>query len=281
MPKLFLPVASTCLLTALGCLCYARPATAQNPRGSLAGVVQDGSGARVPGASIAAHEAGGTATRETTSNAEGAFRIDDLLPGTYTLAVTQSGFAEARSEVTVAVSSTLDVVVTLRLRPVAEAVTVAGAASSITTQPLDIATAVHQGIVTLQDLRTLPLAHRSFANIAYLAPGTAPVEPSDPTKARITAVSFGGSSGLNVEASVDGGDNSDDYIGGFLQNYSADAIQEFAVRSAQEDADTGRTTGGSVVITTRRGTNLWQSDLAFYERGSALNTRLPIDNPPP
>ena len=65
------------------------------------------------------------------------------------------------------------------------------------------------------------------------------MEPSDPTKARITAVSFGGSSGLNVQLSVDGADNSDDYIGGFLQNFSPDTIQEFAVRTSQEDADTG------------------------------------------
>ena len=33
---------------------------------------------------------------------------------------------------------------------------------------------------------------------------TQPVEPSDPTKARITAVAFAGSSGLNVDLSVDG-----------------------------------------------------------------------------
>ena len=46
-----------------------------------------------------------------------------------------------------------------------------------------------------RDLETLPLPARSFANIAYLVPGTEPVEPSDPTKARITAVSTGGSSG--------------------------------------------------------------------------------------
>jgi len=46
-----------------------------------------------------------------------------------------------------------------------------------------------------------------------------------PTKARITAVSTGGSSGLNNELSVDGADNSDDWIGGFLQNFSPDGIQ--------------------------------------------------------
>ena len=136
----------------------------------------------------------------------------------------------------------------------------AGQASSIATEPMDTTSAVHGGVVTAHDLETIPLAHRSFANIAFLVPGTEPVEPSDPTKARITAVSFGGSSGLNDVLSVDGGDNSDDYIGGFLQNFSPDAIQEFAVQTSQEDADTGRTVGGSVVITTKRGTNDWHGD---------------------
>ena len=127
----------------------------------------------------------------------------------------------------------------------------------------------------------IPLASRSFANIAYLAPMTEPVEPSDPTKARITAVSFGGSSGLNVDLSVDGGENNDDFIGGFLQNYSVDAIQEFVVRTAQFDADTSRTNGGSIIISTRRGTDVWHGDLAYYLRNQALNARKPLDNPEP
>ena len=76
-------------------------------------------------------------------------------------------------------------------------------------------------------------------------------------------------------------DNSDDYIGGFLQNFSPDAIQEFAFRTAQEDADTGRTTAGSVVITTKHGTNDWHGGAAFYERAAALNARYPIENPAP
>jgi hypothetical protein len=136
-------------------------------------------------------------------------------------------------------------------------------------------------VVESRDLQTIPLAQRSFANIAYLVPGTEPVEPSDPTKARITAVSFGGSSGLNDVLSVDGGDNSDDYIGGFLQNFSPDDLQEFAVETAQEDAATGRTVGGAVVIQTKRGTNDWHASAAFYERAAALNARYPIENPAP
>jgi len=138
---------------------------------------------------------------------------------------------------------------------------------------------VHGGVVGSHDLESLPLPARSFANIAYLVPGTEPVEPSDPTKARITAVSTGGSSGLNNELSVDGADNSDDWIGGFLQNFSPDGIQEFAVRTSNEDADTGWTTAGSVVITTKHGTNEWHGDAAFYDRQAALNARFPIENP--
>lgn len=256
-------------------------AYAQNPWGSLRGVVRDSSGARVVSASVLLRGATTAERRTAKTDSRGEFQIGDLLPGNYAVRVGSPGFAEARSQVKVVVTGTQEITVVLQPVRARETVTVRGTASSITLQPLNTSTAVQQGVVTAQDLANFPLAHRSFANIAYLVPGTEPVEPSDPTKARITAVSFGGSSGLNVELSVDGVDNSDDYIGGFLQNFSPDAIQEFAVRTAQEEADTSRTTAGSVVISTKRGTNDWHGEGAFYERAAALNARFPIDNPPP
>jgi len=262
-------------------MCFAVLARAQAPTGSVRGVVQDASGARVTSCRIVLTSAASGLHRETATDNRGEFRLDDLLPGAYRLSATAAGFAEAQADVTVMVSLVRDLTVALKPAAVQQTVKVEGQASSITTQPIDTASAVHQGVVTASDLDNIPLAHRSFANIAYLVPGTEPVEPSDPTKARITAVSFGGSSGLNVQLSVDGGDNSDDYIGGFLQNFSPDAIQEFAVRTSQEDADTGRTVGGSVVITTRRGTNDWHGGFGFYERDSSMNARFPIDNPEP
>jgi hypothetical protein len=254
---------------------------AQNPRGSLRGTVQDPSGARVPSASIVVRSVDSTMEREATSEDRGEFRLDDLAPGRYTISVSAAGFAAAQAQVSVKVSSVQEVTVTLKPAAAAQKISVLGETPSITTQPVDLASVVHQGIVSSHDLQTLPLAARSFANIAYLAPGTEPVEPSDPTKARITAVSTGGSSGLNNDLSVDGGDNSDDWIGGFLQNFSPDAIQEFAVRTANEEADTGGTTAGSVVITTKRGTNEWHGSAAFYERAASLNARFPIENPAP
>jgi len=257
------------------------PAFAQNPHGTLLGTVQDSSGARVATASIAVANTEISLTRQTQSDARGEFRMEELPPGEYRVTINARGFSEATSQVVVAVSSVREISVTLRAKGVAEKVFVNAASPSIATEPLETASAVHQAVAYRQDLENIPLAARSFANIAYLAPGTEPVEPSDPTKARITAVATGGSSGLNNEISVDGGDNSDDYIGGFLQNFSPDAIQEFAFRTAQADADTGRTTAGSVVITTRSGSNTWHGDLAFYERAAALNARFPIDNPAP
>jgi hypothetical protein len=252
---------------------------AQDPRGTLRGIVQDASGGRVPAAKIVVHAADSSLEREAFSSDRGEFRIDELLPGTYRVAVDAKGFAQASSDVNVAIGSVREITVTLNPATIQQSVTVQGQAASITTQPIDTASAVHQAVVTAHDLETIPLAARSFANIAYLAPGTEPVEPSDPTKARITAVSTGGSSGLNNELSVDGGDNSDDWIGGFLQNFSPESIEEFSIRTAQQDADTGRTTAGSVVLTTKHGTNDWHGDEAFYERGSGLNARFPIDNP--
>jgi hypothetical protein len=254
---------------------------AQNPRGTLRGVVQDARGGRIPSAKILLQAAESPIQRETATDDRGEFRVDDLLSGTYHVVVSARGFAEASADVKVAVSSAREMTVTLLPQTIQESVKVQAEASSITTQPIDAASAVHQTVITSQDLETIPLAARSFANIAYLAPGTAPVEPSDPTKARITAVSTGGSSGLNNEVSVDGVDNADDWIGGFLQNFSPENIQEFAMRTAQEDADTGRTTAGSVVITTKHGTNQWHGDEGFYERAASLNARFPIENPAP
>ncbi|MFI5103428.1 MAG: TonB-dependent receptor domain-containing protein [Terriglobales bacterium] len=245
------------------------------------GTVMDSSNARVAGATVKASAKGFPLVRSVTTNTVGEFRIESLPPGAYDITVEAKGFAVKTGTVNVAVTSTPTLNVKLQPATVQQTVTVPGTGRSITAEPIETSSSVVKSTVGREDLESIPLAHRSFANIAYLAPMTEPVEPSDPTKARITAVSFGGSSGLNVDLSVDGGDNNDDFIGGFLQNYSPDAMQEFTVRTAQFDADTSRTNGGSVIISTRRGTNDWHGGAGFYYRNKNLNARNPLDNPDP
>ena len=262
-------------------ICVSALALGQNSNGALRGEIEDTSSARVASARVVVQSADSSISREVTADSRGEFRIEGLLPGSYRVAVSAKGFAEATANVNVAVSMVRDINVTLRPERGREVVSVEANSSSITAESIDTSSAVRGGVVGSGDLESLPLPARSFANIAYLVPGTEPVEPSDPTKARITAVSTGGSSGLNNELSVDGADNSDDWIGGFLQNFSPDGIQEFAVHTSNEDADTGWTTAGSVVITTKHGTNEWHGDGAFYERAADLNARFPIENPAP
>jgi len=173
-------LARRCALAAMLC---AATLQAQNPTGTLRGIVQDSTRARIAYATVAVHLRSTSQTRTAVCDDRGEFRIDGLAPGTWDVTVSARGFADAATDVQIEVSAIRDVVVTMSPGGVRQSVNVEAHASSITTQPIDVASQVHQGVITRQDLETLPLAARSFANIAYLAPGTEPVEPSDPTKA--------------------------------------------------------------------------------------------------
>ncbi len=268
-------------LTLLLCLFLTAAVAAQEPRGTLLGTVEDSSGERVPSADVSLIQKDTSFERRTKTDGAGEFRFDLLLPGNYRLEVTRAGFAPSVTDIAVRVSSSPAVQVVLKPESLHETVRVEGIGDSLSSQPIEPTSSVEKVTITAHDLEEIPLAARSFANIAYLAPMTEPVEPSDPTKARISAVSFAGSSGLNVDLSVDGGDDNDDWIGGFLQNYSPEALQEFTVRTAQFNADTSRTNGGSIILTTRRGTDVWHGSGAFFYRGQALNARNLLDNPQP
>ncbi|MGZ7072820.1 MAG: outer membrane beta-barrel protein [Candidatus Angelobacter sp.] len=256
-------------------------AHAQSPEGALVGTVSDVTGARIVAATVTVAARTYSLSRTVKTGKLGEFSVEALPPGGYQVKVDAAGFASKTGQVTVAVAATASMNIKLQPAAVQQSVKVEGTGESLTAQPIETSSSVVKTTIGLRDLDEIPLAHRSFANIAYLAPMTEPVEPSDPTKARITAVSFGGSSGLNVDLSVDGGDNNDDFIGGFLQNYSVDAMQEFTVRTAQFDADTSRTNGGSVILSTRRGTDSWHGSVAGYFRNESLNARNELDNPEP
>jgi hypothetical protein len=262
-------------------LSWAGVALGQDFRGSLLVIAEDSSGGLIAGAIVTLAQEMSAGTRTTRTGTRGEARFDALQPGTYSVRLEAAGFAEKTTRVVVAVSSAPTLIVTLAPQTVQQSVRVRDRGPSLASQPIETTSNTIKTEITSEDLDEFPLSARSFANISLMAPFTAPVEPSDPTKARITAVSFGGSSGLNVDLSVDGGDNNDDYIGGFLQNYSPEAMQEFVVRTAQFGADTSRTNGGSIIISTRRGTDDWHGSLSYYYRGRNLNARNPLDNPEP
>src|SRR5881398_724396 len=88
---------------------------------------------------------------------------------------------------------------------------------------------------------------------------------SDPTKPGQLTIALNGGIGRNVNYVVDGGDNMDDTIGGALQNYNLEAVQEFKIQTMQYKAEYGRSSGGVLTVVTKTGSNeLMGSAYEFY-----------------
>src|SRR5205814_3000411 len=94
----------------------------------------------------------------------------------------------------------------------------------------------------------------------------------DPTKPGQLTIALNGGSGRNVNFLVDGGDNTDDTIGGALQNYNIEAVQEFKIQTQQYKAEYGRTTGGVLTVVTKTGTNDFEGSAYEFYRDKSLNT---------
>ena len=127
-------------------------------------------------------------------------------------------------------------------------------------------------VVDQKQLENLPLNGRQFANLAVLAPGTSLSYNSDPTKPGQLTVALNGGIGRNVNFLVDGGDNTDDTIGGALQNFNLEAVQEFNIQTQQYKAEYGRSTGGVLTVVTKTGTNQIAGSAWGFFRKDSLNS---------
>src|SRR5258705_12813160 len=67
-------------------------ATRAQGTGYISGTVTDKSGAAVAGAEVVVNNVGGSLTRSTTTNTDGAYVVAALPGGTYNLVVTAKGF---------------------------------------------------------------------------------------------------------------------------------------------------------------------------------------------
>ncbi len=149
---------------------------------------------------------------------------------------------------------------------VEESITVVDDAPLVQTSP-SIGTVVSQN-----ELQSLPLNGRQFANLATLAPGTSLSFNSDPTKPGQQTIALNGGGGRNVSYIIDGGDNADDTIGGALQNFNLESVQEFKIQTQQYKAEYGRSSGGVLSVVTKSGTNRFAGSAYGFFRNENLNT---------
>ena len=126
--------------------------SAQNSTGSLRGVVQDSRSARIAAAVVQLDLTDSSLSRVVQSDAQGEFRIESLSPGIWQVQVKAPGFAAASADVKIGVSSVRDITVTLQPESVRQSVSVSAQGSSISAQPIDLSSNVHQSVVTTDDL---------------------------------------------------------------------------------------------------------------------------------
>ncbi|MBV8202812.1 MAG: TonB-dependent receptor [Acidobacteria bacterium] len=246
----------------------APPGAAQAAGGDLAGRAVDKSGAVLPGVTITATQSGTGLERSTVTGADGTFHLASLPVGSYTVKAELQGFGTVTVEnVEVNVATRRNLEISISQAAVQEAITVVDEAPLIQNE-VAVGTVVSQ-----KELESLPLNGRQFANLGVLAPGTTLGHNTDPTKPGQLVVELNGGIGRNVNYTIDGGDNTDDTIGGALQNFNLDGVQEFKIQTMQYKAEYGRSTGGVLSVVTKSGTNQFKGSGYGYFRDTSLDSR--------
>jgi hypothetical protein len=160
---------------AFACVCAAalltaRGANAQTLGGGIAGMVQDTTGAVLPGVTV---EASSPVliekTRVAVSDSAGRFTVVNLPPGTYSVTFALTGFTTLRREgITLEGTFTAQVNAELRVGTMNETITVAGQAPVV-----DVQNTNRQFVASKDVLDELPAA-RSLQGKANLIPGYTP-----------------------------------------------------------------------------------------------------------
>src|ERR1041385_8894796 len=255
-------------LALIACLFATTAALAQTSSGSVTGRIVDTTGAALPGVTVTATNTRTGFNRSAVTDAEGRYTFPSLPIGTYNVAAELSGFTTVTTRgVDVQVSTPSNVNVTLKQAPVAEQITVTAEAPLVATTPA-IGT-----VVSEKEIENLPLNGRQFANLGPLAPGTSLSINSDPTKPDQMVIAVNGGTGRNMNYLIDGGDNTDDTIGGALQNFNIEGVQEFKIQTQQYKAEFGRSTAGVLTVVTKGGTNDLQGSVFEYGRRRAFNAQ--------
>jgi outer membrane receptor protein involved in Fe transport len=256
------------LLAALSVLVTVTAAAAQQTTGTIAGRVLDEQKAAVPGATVTAKNESTGFTRSEVSDAEGVYRITGLPVGSYALSMEMSGFQPQRRTIQVSVSETVTADFDLRIAQMSESVTV-----TAETALVDTTSSAVGGVVDVRRVENLPLNGRQFANLAVTIPGVGLGFHSDPTKSTQFSPQINGGNGRNVNYQIDGGDNNDDTVGGLLQLFPLEAIQEFNFLTSRYKAEYGRSNGGVMNIVTKSGTNDYRGSFFELFREKSMNAQ--------
>src|SRR5579872_2494476 len=257
------------------------PLRAQVAGGTLSGTITDPSGAVVPNAEVVITNSATGISRNVTTNADGFYSAANLLPGSYEVSVSATGFnTEVKKGIVINVGAQPVFNLILQIGAVANRVEVTTEAPTVQLTSSDISATVNATTV-----RELPLNGRSWTDLAALQPGVDTIH----TQPDFSSGADRGNRGFGQQLTISGarpqqnnyrldGISLNDYangapgsvLGGSL---GVDAIQEFSVLTTNYSADYGKTSGGVVNAITRSGTNRFHGSAYEFLRNSALDAR--------
>jgi hypothetical protein len=242
--------------------------------GSIVGTVTDPTGAVVSSARVVITNIQTGQVLDLSTNPSGAYNSGALPPGEYRVQVSSRGFSTTAATVTVQVGNTTAANVKLQVGQESQTVEVAATAAIVNTEQPTV-----QGVLTSQQIETLPLGSRNFLDLAQLEPGVQIQDGGnfDPTKNGFSSVSFGGRYGRTARIELDGIDISDETVGTTTQNISAGAIDEFQLSQSTLDLSTELTSSGAVNVVTKSGTNTVHGDAFYLFRDKSMMANFPGD----
>jgi hypothetical protein len=252
----------------------------QTFRGAIQGTVTDPQGAVIVAADVTVTNAETGLTRVTKTNDVGDYLFPELPIGTYQVVVKKSGFKDLTvKNVKVEVSSTTRADVQM---PLAGATTV----TEVTAQVPLVDTVGNNmgGTLEAEQFNELPVNGRDFTKLLVMVPGSG----GDPSGAADSPGSFGlfsinGNRGRSNNYLLDGTDMNDGYRnlpainqGGVFGTPATilpvDALQEISIINSTE-AEYGRSSGATVNMVTKSGTNRLHGSAYEYFRNNGLDAR--------
>jgi hypothetical protein len=236
--------------------------------GTIIGSVTDPSGAVIPSAKVTAKRVDTGISQSTVTTGFGTYTLPNLQVGTYLITVETGGFKTAQATgVTLDVSQQREVNFTLAL---------AGVASSVevdTTPPLiNTSDATVGGLVSEEQVQTLPLNGRNISGLAMMQPGMA----QDTGSMGWMGPQWisNGNRGETMTATLDGSDISDSEMGTLqFTNFNLDAIAEFKILQNNYSAQYGQGGGSVTQMVSKTGTNEFHGSAFEFLRNNAFDAR--------
>ncbi len=227
-------------------LCFSFAAIAQETTGSIEGTLTDPNGAIVPGVEVTVSSQSGVGFKRTaTSDSNGFFRIQQIPPGTYTVATAAaSGFGASTTSVQVSLGKTTPV--SVKLTAGGQTIEVDVSADSLAIDPTGnkIQTSISQRTAELLPKGT------NFTSLLNISPAVR-AEPLS------GGFQIDGASGSENTFVIDGQEVSNFRTGTLNTNNNIpfQFVSEVQVKSSGFEAEYGGATGGVINVVTRGGGN--------------------------